>query len=659
MTGPEPWNDDVRGEQALRLINSNAPTIRVAAGPGTGKTRTLVRRVQRVVHPRGLHAAGREVLIVAFNRVIAADLAKDVGARLDGLPEECFPIVRTVHGLCLEAIGTPLRLLLPHEREAMIYDLLHLFPDLRDTYRRHKIADQALRDYEAHQRDHVALWQAAQRWLARHRAVLISDLPHLLLDKIRGGDYAGQRYEHVIVDEFQDLTPGEQLLFVKLRRPGGFLTALGDPNQSIYRFRGNDREGLQKLEQLEPAVPVTDIPLPDCYRCPRNIVELANRLMALYPPPLGIANDTTAHIHVVWWRTPSQESRGLARHIVANIRAHPDDRHLAMVTRKDFGYDLRDEIKALAPDLTVDLNFSESLLEQWPVREAFLFFCLIVDDDAPTWRSWFGYQDPDGEEGCMAPKRNADAYLKFLDGQKDHITWEAVRAMADGPVTAVKGIGGSTVWARAKRLVELKAAFGLDPLPGRATEVVEAIFDGGRWPGGDEDRAAIDFESLRTKALEIVGGARQDATDVILRRLARRLRHLIATREPFEASGVPGLQVTTLWGAKGITADHVYVVGLCDAALPGTKRPEYPGTDDEFIEEQRRLFYVTLTRSRKTLVLSRAKVIRPGDAFDLGLGVLPLFNKRWAQLEMSAFLRDVLPLLPEAVSGATWQGCGR
>jgi len=77
------------------------------------------------------------------------------------------------------------------------------------------------------------------------------------------------------------------------------------------------------------------------------------------------------------------------------------------------------------------------------------------------------------------------------------------------------------------------------------------------------------------------------------------LRYQIATRDPFATDETPDIQVATFWGAKGVTAEHVYILGLCDEAIPGTKREEYPGTDAEYIDEQRRLFYVSLTRAKK------------------------------------------------------------
>jgi superfamily I DNA/RNA helicase len=117
---PESWNQDVRGTQVPLLINSDADTIRCVAGPGSGKTFGLVRRVERILHPEGLAAAGQDVLVVAFNRVIARQLRDEIHARLKTFDCKHDPIIRTIHALCVEVIGEDLRLLLPHEVDAMI-----------------------------------------------------------------------------------------------------------------------------------------------------------------------------------------------------------------------------------------------------------------------------------------------------------------------------------------------------------------------------------------------------------------------------------------------------------------------------------------------------------------------------------------------------------
>lgn len=147
-----------------------------------------------------------------------------------------------------------------------------------------------------------------------------------------------------------------------------------------------------------------------------------------------------------------------------------------------------------------------------------------------------------------------------------------------------------------------------------------------------------------------------DAPLAHLRRVAERLRHQIATNEPLTTDQPTDLQVTILWGAKGVTAEHVYLLGVCREAIAGERRDEYPGTEADYIDEQRRLFYVSITRPKKTLVLSRALKVKRGPARLMGLEVSGS-GPFWANLRMSPFLEDILVELPDAVAGNSWGGC--
>ncbi len=662
-----PWHENIRGTQVFPIIDLDDDIIRVEAGPGTGKTFGLVRRVQRILHPMGLNVPGSRVLVVAFNRVIAKQLRQEIEKRLEDSSHDGEPVIETVHALCLKVIGANIRILLPHEQEAMIYDILDEHRVIQQKYGDFKKTEQALRDHEAKDKIDVPLWQAVQQWLTRHNSQLISELPSLLLDKLQGGDFGDKTYDHVIVDEFQDLTPGEQSLFLKLKATGGNFLALGDPRQSIYRFRGNDREGLSKIENLltPPASAVRDITMNECQRCPQEIVQAANQLMSLYDAQAMIpGNQDPINWHLVVWKSLESEAKGMAEKILENIHAHPKENdhvtHLAMVTRREFGYKLREEILKLDANLIIDLSFSESLLESWAVREAFLYFCLLVDPDAPTWRAWLGYQNSSDGKDFKAPKRNANAYLKFLKICNDKVNEAEVRKIANSPKKP-QGTGSSKLWDRAKRFVELRGQLqwnGEETLP-----LLQEVFDINKW-GTDQspesETAKFDMQLLLNKASDISQELEMNnpdsSTEEILTELARRLRYQIATREPFLPDESSDLQITTLWGAKGITADHVYVIGLCKEAIPGNRREEYRGTDLEYIEEQRRLFYVSITRSKKTLVLSRAASVSRGQANKLGLAINPGGGFR-AILEMSPFLRDIIQYLPEYQKGENWQGC--
>lgn len=655
-----PWLKNVRGTQVLPIINSNEPVIRVEAGPGTGKTFGLVRRVQRLLHPDGLNVDGQDVLVVAFNRVIAEQLQQEIQDCLKDSPHNGEPIIKTAHALCLHVVGEDLRILLPHETEAMIYDVLTEHASLRERLNFAQ-AMQALAHHEAKIHEDIELWQATVRWRSRHKAQLISDLPGLLLDRIKGGDLGDRKYKYVIVDEFQDLTPGLQSLFVRLRTKMGHFMALGDPRQSIYAFLGNDPTGLSKIEELVKPEVVSDITMTECQRCPQQIVEAANQLTALSgASPMVPGNTTTANLHVVHWLTPAQESEGMAKAILENMKANPKDSHLVMVTRRKFGYMLRDELSKLDSSLNVDLSFSESLLETWPVREAFLLFCLLADPDAASWRAWFAYKTSDNGKDYKAPARNAGAYLNFLTGSNDTIDGQKVIALAKekGPPP---GNGGKNIHARAKRYADLKSQYG--SLLENPAALVESVFSIDNWPDfspEDQETAEIDMNLAKTKSLDILdsltGKKGADTPSARLEKLARILRYQIATKEPFAKAKTSALRVLTLWGAKGVTADHVYLLGLCKEALPGNKRDEYPGTEEQYVEEQRRLFYVSITRARKTMVLSRAQKIARSDAKRLGLQVKS-FGGYYPALQMCDFLRDIIKYLPTSVEGVEWKGC--
>jgi DNA helicase II / ATP-dependent DNA helicase PcrA len=666
----QPWNEGVRGTQVPELINSNAATIRCVAGPGSGKTFGLVRRVERILHPDGLGVNGRQVLVVAFNRVIARQLREDIQQRLTGFPHTHDPVICTIHALCAEVMREDMRMLLPHEVEAMIYDIINEYPAVAASYDGFDTTKQALLQHEAGHADHPLVWRAARQWLTRHRAHLVSDLPRHLLDRLKGGDFPEQAYAHVIVDEFQDLTSGEQQLMFRLRSLGGQLVALGDPRQSIYAFRGNDPKGLAKLETLiDDGGLVTDVAITECQRCPKSIVLAANQLMVLSGVDEMVpTSEVTANTHVVTWKTPSDEASGMAKAIVMNIHAHPNDRHLAMVTRRQFGYRLREEMAKLDSSLRLELGFSESLLEEWAPREAFLIFCLLLDPDPPTWRAWLGYKNSITGKGFKAPSRNSNAYLSLLKRATDSIDESVVEALAKEPRETPRGEGGSIMWDRAKRFVDLRGKFRQDN--DNPVGFIDNLFDRKHWfeAGYATDKvetAALDLALLRENILTLFNSQRERGTEEksieLLRRVAQQLRHQIATNESSasEERGAleGGLQVATLWGAKGMTAEHVYILGVCKEALPGQRRDNYPGTEVEYFDEQRRLFYVSITRPKETLVISRALHVARSEASKLGL-IVTIGNKHWAALQMSPFLRDIIGFLPVAVQGVSWGGCG-
>ncbi len=204
------------------------------------------------------------------------------------------------------------------------------------------------------------------------------------------------------------------------------------------------------------------------------------------------------------------------------------------------------------------------------------------------------------------------------------ITVDAVLTLADEDRSEHRGSGGANLSTADSGSPSCGARdwASLEP-----KDFLDAVFDPAIWTDDASPVAEDAGEELRLlhdKAIETLGAAPLDELVVTsathpLVRVVRDLRYRVATRGPFESTeGIP-IQITTLWGAKGLTAEHVYVVGLCDEALPGERADEYPGDDADFVDEQRRLFYVSITRPTRTLALSRPTRVRFGESRRLGL----------------------------------------
>src|ERR1035437_9846782 len=572
-----PWLRDVRGEQVLPLIGEDHQARRVAAGPGTAKTFGLRKRVLRILHQDGLGAASDRVLVCAFNRVIAADLRHEIEAELLPFGLEP-PLITTIHSLAGRLAGDTSRFLLPQEIEAMVFDIREREPAI-DAHYGHSQAQamRALREQEAGIADHPALATAVRHWLTAHGAALVGDLPRRVAAGLRGGDFGEHRYDHIIIDEFQDLTEVEIQLVL----------ALGDRKQSIYAFRGNEGSGLGALPALV-GHSVADRPMDQCQRCPSEIVLLANDVMAVYAEPLQNARGSGGQIHQITHATPEAEHRRLAQEIVRVFRARPQDKHLVLVTRRQWGYDLRSAIRAIDDQIRAQTVFAEDILETWPAREAFVFLSIVADPgDAASLRDWLSYREPDADgKKWKAPNRNAGAYVRLwtargvldLDGARE------VAAMSERDLV---GTGKRNLLQRTRRLKDL-----LDQLPASEDSrgLISHILDRDRWIVANSaapELARDDIERLRQEAERLL---EESDTEPTLEELVQRLRHRISTREPLGLDEQPDVKIVTLWGAKGLTADFVYIAGLSDEALPGPYHEDSTGlTEEEHEREQLRL----------------------------------------------------------------------
>ncbi len=253
----------------------------VVAGPGTGKTRTLTHRIAHLVSERGVDPL--QCLAVTFSRRAAAEMQERLAALIpeavDRMP------VSTFHGLGLRLIQE-------------LADEAGLPPDFRvatsservDAVRRlfgvsSAKADRVLEEIGGYRRFRKAPnpEKARERAAAYEQELLrlnLLDFDDLLLRPLfllrARSDLVAryrERFRWIFIDEYQDIDPLQYELIRLLCPPDGSLCAIGDPDQSIYRFRGADVGFFLRFQEDWPAARV--VHLTRNYRSTRTVVEAA------------------------------------------------------------------------------------------------------------------------------------------------------------------------------------------------------------------------------------------------------------------------------------------------------------------------------------------------------------------------------------------------
>jgi superfamily I DNA/RNA helicase len=585
------------------------------------------------------------MLVCTFTRTAARDLEGEL-ARLgvDGVDQ-----VRagTLHAFCfgllgraevLGATGRVPRPLLHFEERFLLEDLNRDgFGGIRDRDRRL----QAFNAAWARLQSETPGWpqdpidQVFHRelvgWLRFHQAILIGELVPETLRYLRENPASPHRgvFEHVLVDEYQDLNRAEQVL-LDLLAEVGHLIVIGDEDQSIYSFKFAHPEGIATFDGTHPDT--HDEGLNECRRCPRLVVEMANTLIANNPgrtPRIltPLPGNPDGEVLVLQWRTIEEEAQGIAEIIRQRIQSGEVDAGMVLVLapRRQLGYAVRDALNALG--VFAHSFFHEEALEGNPkhldesgAQQAFTLLTLLADpEDRVALRCWCGF-------GSTSLQRGAWARLR----QHCETSGESPRATLERLASGALSI--PRTGALVERFRELQQHF--DKLAGlRGQALVDALFP-------DDQEWANPIRSLAAKL---------EGEDFDAAALREHLR--IGITQPELPTDVDYVRVMSLHKSKGLTADLVAVIGCIEGLIP-TLTGDTPAEQAASLEEQRRLFYVAITRTRRVLILSSVTQLRRGLAYRMGAQV-----RGWSPLNAatiaSRFLAELGPSRPAAVLGTT------
>ncbi|WP_131829647.1 ATP-dependent helicase, partial [Teichococcus deserti] len=397
------------------------------------------------------------------------------------------------------------------------------------------------------------------------------------------------RWAEILVDEFQDTNLAQHRLVKLLAGQGGRVFAVGDDAQSIYGWRGAAVAELRRFAEHYPAAPAP-LRLETNYRSTRRILLAANAVAACDPEalrkvlrPADARSAMGPPLSLTILETPEEEGRAVARRLLALKKKTPDMawRDAAVLLRATF---LADPLLLALREAGIPAGLVAEREPDPPkeilAAQAWLRLALSFRDGA-----WDPAADDAFRRACVLPPRGLSGRL--FARLRDHAT-EAGLALAAAiptmPATADERTPFQAVAATAQEIAAAFASQRLSPADALQLAATRAGLASGLRQAGPELLAAWEaaFAAAgRSGSL----GAYADA--------------LALGNVAGEAEAPDAIALMTLHRAKGLEFDHVLLPGLEDGVFPHF-RAEAQGS----LDEERRLFYVGLTRARQTLWLS-------------------------------------------------------
>lgn len=564
------------------VVDAVGGPLVVAAGPGSGKTRTLVARAAALIQQHSVRPG--QIMTVTFTNRAAGELRERLRAALSGSSGAERLRVGTFHGLSLQLLEEAGR------APGLILDEVEVRQVLRGAMRqagltgRVREAANAISLAKASGDPAAAL--AAGEWApafsayqerlaafdARDYDDVLLDLRTLLLEDAAFLRDVRERFPHLLVDEFQDVNVVQYDLVKLLSGDGAGLVVIGDPDQAIYGFRGAESRFFHQLRRDFPAA--TLFQLNTNYRSQASVVVAARAVIRASADrtPLEVTAVRQAHAPVYVRRVPGETAEGIAivqqigRMVGGADMQQADQDGGGTWSLSDFAVLFRTGQQARALEecfLKAGLPYrtlgQKGFLEADSVRVALSFAHYVAAPESDL-RLAHALE--------LAPFRPGRAGLQAAQ-------------------QALAGDGRAALPAAAVQAMEK-----LDAAAARYRALSPGDFFG-QWISEYGDERDQDLAQLARIARE--AGTLSDLLATVLwGREADFEEHGGQARPYTEA-----VSLLTLHAAKGLEFPVVFICGVEDGLIPLRNR----GADRE---EERRLLYVGMTRAREELILLHA-----------------------------------------------------
>jgi DNA helicase-2/ATP-dependent DNA helicase PcrA len=603
-------------EQSQAVTHHGTPLL-IIAGAGSGKTRVITHRIAWLSHVVGIPLW--EILAVTFTNKAAREMRHRVCSLL-GMPDNPSLAISTFHSRCA--------MILRREAEAAALDRNFAILDERDqttairkAMEEEGVSDKRVRpaqvmnfitlakmrllspadcaeEFNSDEIPYAALYKRYAEILEKNNSLDFEDLIYrtviLLRDNASVRAVWQRKYRYVMIDEFQD-TNFSQFELVKLIVGDDHqICVVGDEDQSIYSWRGADISNLLSFRETYPDADL--IRLEQNYRSVGNVLRAADAVIRNNTQRIGKTLWTEREdgnpLRVIVGEDERDEAEQVARAITGLIvRDGVGPEEVAVFFRSHrLSRALEDAL--IRSKVPYRLVGGVRFYDRAEIKDLLSFLRLAIQPEnnlalervlnVPTRGLGKKSQDEIQQLAAMRGTSLHDACAHALE------TGAVKGRGAEGLRKFLAAIGEWRAMAKTATVSEVFRAILAD------TRYVEETL--GDAKSLDAEARKDNIDEFRTVLVEFEQNSPEHTVADFLEAMT-----LDATRS--EGGDGARISLMTIHNAKGLEFDHVFIVGLENGVFPNSRTMETP---DQF-EEERRLFYVALTRAREQLTVCRAK----------------------------------------------------
>jgi DNA helicase-2/ATP-dependent DNA helicase PcrA len=617
---------DLNDRQREAVQYMGGPLL-VLAGAGSGKTRVITYKIAYLIQQGGL--APHHILAVTFTNKAAEEMKERVTRLLEGTSLSSAPMISTFHSFCVRV----LRRFIEHLGEGYtshfsIYDeedqhrvIACCLRDLRVDEKmvparfvqalisgaksRGLGADQVAVEWSEnpHSRKSAAL-PIFQLYEQRLRAANALDFDDLLLktvallrrvDSVR--DYYNERFRFILVDEYQDTNLPQFHLLRLLTEKHDNICVVGDPDQSIYRWRGAELQNIIDFERHYRGAHV--ITLDQNYRSTQTIIQVANNVIRhnrrRKEKTLRTVKEVGEPVGYYYAQSGDDEAQFVADRIGDLLAADPRHR-VAVLYRTNAQSRLFEEaLRARGLSFTIVGGFS--FYKRTEIRDILAYLKLALNpwDDESLRRILNVPARGIGRKTVEAIEELARSYqLSLWDSMKLALAQTRLPDRSLQPMRDFIGlIEALAERARTDRLSDVVRSAIYSTGYAQALEAKRATSVRSQ----DAESRLLNLEELITAAVEAQerGESLRDFIDHAA---------LISDADDYDPQAPVTLM--TMHSAKGLEFPTVFIVGLEEDLFPHFRSV----ADEAELEEERRLFYVAITRAQQRLFITHARTRR-------------------------------------------------